>query len=136
MTAGTFSGHRKYLLLRHSNGGHWSFPKGHLEGGETPREAAVRELSEETGLSPEEILPGFREEISYSYRRGGEEVDKAVIYFLALVDPGAGGVTLSPEHLDYQWVPYDKAIDTLTYDNDREVLKVAEESLGQGLRDD
>ncbi len=136
MIAGNFAGSRKYLLLRHSNGGHWSFPKGHLEGGETPREAAIRELDEETGLSPEKILSGFREEVSYSYRRGGEEVDKTVIYFLALVDSGTGEVTLSPEHLDYRWATYTDALDTLTYNNDIDVLKGAEASLTQGPRDD
>lgn len=120
---------RDYLLLRHANGGHWSFPKGHLEEGESAREAAVRELTEETGLRPEEFLADFRERVHYSYSREGERVKKAVVYFLASVDR-LTPVSLSDEHLDYEWVPFDEALDKLTYDNDGEVLKKAEEELG------
>lgn len=123
-------GSRYYLLLRHANGGHWSFPKGHLEEGESAREAAVRELTEETGLRPEEFLADFRERIHYSYRREGERVEKAVVYFLASVDGLTDPVSLSDEHLDYEWVPFEEALDKLTYDNDGEVLKKAEEELG------
>lgn len=123
------SGDRKYLLLRHANGGHWSFPKGHLEGEESFREAAIRELEEETGLKPKEFVPGFREEINYSYSRDGKKRDKTVIYYLALVDPANDEVTLSPEHIDYKWLPPGEAVPTLTYDNDRELLKQAETRL-------
>lgn len=123
------SGDRKYLLLRHANGGHWSFPKGHLEGEESFREAAIRELEEETGLKPKEFVPGFREEINYSYSRDGKKRDKTVIYYLALVDPANDEVTLSPEHIDYKWLPPGEAVPTLTYANDRELLKQAETRL-------
>lgn len=122
-------GSKHYLLLRHANGGHWSFPKGHLEEGESAREAAVRELIEETDLQPEKFLADFRERVHYSYRREGERVKKAVVYFLASVDR-LTPVSLSDEHLDYEWVPFDEALDKLTYDNDGEVLKKAEEELG------
>ena len=42
---------RKVLLIKHENGGHWAFPKGHVEEGETEVETALREIKEETGLS-------------------------------------------------------------------------------------
>ncbi len=57
---------RLYLLL-HYEEGHWDFPKGHIEAGETEKEAAFREVYEETGI-PEpdfELMMGFRERIEY-----------------------------------------------------------------------
>ena len=43
-------GETQLLLLKHRCGGHWSFPKGHMEAGETEMETALREIREETGL--------------------------------------------------------------------------------------
>lgn len=119
---------RKYLLLRHANGGHWSFPKGHLEEGESAREAAVRELREETGLKPGEIRADFRERVHYSHTREDERIEKSVIYFLASVGQFTK-VSLTDEHLDYEWVSFGKGIEKLTYDNDVQVLRKAEEEL-------
>ncbi|MFW6190243.1 MAG: bis(5'-nucleosyl)-tetraphosphatase [Candidatus Bipolaricaulota bacterium] len=121
---------RRYLLLQHSNGGHWSFPKGHLEKGETTKEAAVRELAEETGLRPEKFIPDFREQVNYGFSRGGIEVDKTVVYYLALVSPQSE-VKLSSEHLDFSWLPFQETLERVTYDNDREILERAENRLGE-----
>ena len=50
------------VLLRHRFGGHWSFPKGHVEAGETERQTALREVKEETGLTVEHpILCGVKD---------------------------------------------------------------------------
>ncbi|MBS3739992.1 NUDIX domain-containing protein [Candidatus Bipolaricaulota bacterium] len=125
------SGDRRYLLLRHENGGHWSFPKGHLEEGETAKEAAVRELYEETRLEVFEFVNGFRREINYSYKREGRKVAKSVIYFLAFV-PRDLEVNLSPEHLDFIWLPYREARKRLTYGNDQRLLDRAEVKLKKG----
>jgi 8-oxo-dGTP pyrophosphatase MutT (NUDIX family) len=114
--------------LRHANGGHWNFPKGHLEAGETRKEAAVRELREETGLEPERFFDEELAEISYSFYRKEELASKRVVYFLGLVDPGSG-VTLSSEHLDCRWLTYRDALDLITYENDREVLARAGKEL-------
>ena len=45
-----FHGNIELLLIKHANGGHWSFPKGHVEAGETEVETAIREIREETGI--------------------------------------------------------------------------------------
>ena len=50
------------VLLRHRFGGHWSFPKGHVEAGESERQTALREVREETGLTGIKLMDGFREE--------------------------------------------------------------------------
>ena len=105
-------------------GSHWSFPKGRLEKGETNLEAAIRELREETGLTHPRVIPGFHREIRYFFRhRRRGLIDKAVVYFLAEVIEG--NVTLSVEHVGATWLPMEQAIATLTWPNDRELLRHA-----------
>ena len=118
----------KYLLLQHANGSHWSFSKGHLEKGETEKDAAQRELSEETNLRVEKLIPDFKGKVSYSYCRNGTKIAKVVVYFLGFVSPQAR-VELSSEHYDYRWLDYRDARDLLTYKNDRQLLDRAEEKL-------
>ncbi len=122
------SGRRSYLLLKHANGGHWSFSKGHLEEGEEAKDAALRELREETGLEVKKFFPGFEEETSYTYEREGLSVAKTVIYYLGRVSMDSA-VKLSSEHFSYRWLNYREARELLTYENDRELLDKAEEKL-------
>jgi 8-oxo-dGTP pyrophosphatase MutT (NUDIX family) len=120
-------GERRYLLLRHQNGGHWGFPKGHIEIGEEEREAALREAWEETGIDPIEQIPDFREVNSYHLLRDGRSLLKEAVYFLGRVlhsEP-----TLSNEHLDGKWFPYAAACETLTYEGARRILATAEKHL-------
>ena len=78
----------KILLLKYSanntqgEGGHWDFPKGHVEQNETELETALRELEEETGISKVEIIADFRHSISYTFSRRSESISKEVIFFL------------------------------------------------------
>ena len=71
-------GETHILLLKHRCGGHWSFPKGHMEAGETEMETALREIREETGLRVF-LREGFREAVEYSPK---PNVKKQVIYFI------------------------------------------------------
>ena len=73
------SGIIEYLLIKHKNGGHWSFPKGHMEVGETEEETAAREILEETGLKVK-INQNFRFEMEYSPK---PRILKKVVYFVA-----------------------------------------------------
>ena len=58
----------KVLLLKYKGGGHWDFPKGHIENNESETETALRELKEETGISEVTLFSDFREIIeSVSY---------------------------------------------------------------------
>jgi len=122
-----FSNTHKYLLIKHANGGHWSFPKGHVETGESLKESAVRELSEETDLSVKKFVSGFREKVAYHIRREGEIVRKRVVYFLARVTDGE--VELSPEHVDFKWLSHEECLDVITYEDDRSLLNSAEQTL-------
>ncbi len=120
-------GKRRYLILRHRNGEHWSLPKGHIEPGESEQEAALREAQEETGISDIELVPGFRAVSRYSFFRQGVPVEKEVVYFLGRTDQT--DVRLSKEHVDWRWADYEAALSTLTYPDTRDVLRQAEERL-------
>ena len=61
----------------------WEFPKGSVEDGESEHEAAERELREETNLSIDGFIDGFRDQVDYQYRRSGQPVSKVVVFFLA-----------------------------------------------------
>ena len=63
----------------------WEFPKGGIEEGETPRQAAAREFLEETNISSWAFREGFEQSLSYTYIRRGRKVLKTVTYFLAEV---------------------------------------------------
>ena len=130
ITSRTAEQERNYLLLKHTNGGHWSFPKGHVEKGEQPRETAIRELEEETGLTVRKFVSEFREKTSYFFERDGQKIPKTVIYFLGTVSENCR-VELSSEHRAHLWLPYDDARSKLTYENDRKLLDRAEEELAE-----
>ncbi|MEM3400274.1 MAG: NUDIX domain-containing protein [Candidatus Micrarchaeia archaeon] len=110
-----------YLLL-HYGAGHWDFPKGHIEENEDEKSAAIRETSEETGISNLEFVD-FREKLSYWYWKGKERSFKEVVFFLART--GTKEVRLSHEHIGYIWLPYESALKKLTYDTAKEMLKKA-----------
>lgn len=113
-------GGRKMFLLLHYPSGHWDFVKGRIERDEQPREAAVREAREETGITDIEFVDGYEEKIQYSYQYDGRAVRKEVIFFLAKTNTSA--VTLSDEHLNYTWLEFDEAHRKITYQNARNLL--------------
>lgn len=111
-----------YYLLLHYIGGHWDLPKGKLEPGETPEQAAIREVSEETGLIVKPIS-NFSESISYYFRDQDRElIDKNVIFFVG--ESQESKVTISHEHQGYDWLEIGPALDRLTYNNARNLLRM------------
>lgn len=116
----------KYLLL-HYAAGHWGFVKGNVDGPEKEQETALRELEEETGISEAVIIGNFREKVTYFYRRHQEMIHKEVIYFLMQVSNGS--VHISHEHIGYDWLLYNKSLQTLTFNNARRILKKAKDYL-------
>lgn len=114
---------RQYLLL-HYPSGHWDFPKGHIEAGETELQAALREVTEETGIATVEIHTGFRHAFEYFYKRGAANVRKTVVYFVGRVEPQA--VRVSHEHRGFVWLPFEKALAKITYRNAKDLLSAAE----------
>jgi bis(5'-nucleosidyl)-tetraphosphatase len=116
----------EYLLL-HYSAGHWDFPKGHIEPGETQQEAAHRELKEETGLTAQ-LDDTFAESFSYIFRGPDKELIQKTVYFF-IGKAHTGSVHLSYEHTDYQWLAYKEALEKLTYDNAKNILKKAHKHL-------
>lgn len=106
-----------FFLVEHMVQGHISIPKGHVEGNETEEETALREIREETGLEVA-LDTVFRHDVSYSPEPG---VEKKVIFFCACP---TGGVMKNQEIevSALEWLPYDQAIEAVTYDTDKEVL--------------
>jgi len=119
-------GNRKYLLL-HYERGHWDFVKGHVERNESEIDTVRRETEEEAGITGLTFVEGYRERISYYYKRAGRTVYKEVIFYL--VESLTDAVRLSREHVGYEWLPYDRAHDRLTYKNAKEILRKADEFL-------
>ncbi len=117
---------RQYLLL-HYPSGHFDFPKGHIEKNELEREAALRELSEETGIKKIIWTPGFREKIRYKYLRGEKYSTKEVIFFLASTTQEK--IIISFEHQGSVWLPYEEALQKITYSQAKNILKKAEDFL-------
>ena len=118
---------RTYLLLQYPRGP-WDFAKGKLKDGEMWREAAMRELKEETGLS----LPLHQSfEHSYSYTFNdirGNKVEKTILFFIAKADYDSD-ISLSQEHVDYLWLPYEQARMQLVFDNIKHLLDQVEQFL-------
>ena len=117
----------EYLLLQYG-AGHWDFAKGKIEVGETKRQAALRELAEEAGLKAK-LDETFLASFDYFYTDyDGQKAHKIVDFFLGEVE-GGDEVTLSHEHIDFEWLPYDAALERLTFDNARKVLEKAKQFL-------
>ncbi|HEX6938955.1 MAG TPA: NUDIX hydrolase [Longimicrobiales bacterium] len=112
-----------FLLIRdpYEN---WGLPKGHVEGEETPEQAALREIMEETGLA------GLRAEcelptIDWYFRDRGRLVHKFCHFYLVESRMGEARPQREEGITDCVWLPPDEAIRTITYENAREVLRAA-----------
>ena len=97
-----FADERRYLLLRAYR--YWDFPKGLVEAHESPLEAALRELAEETGLQQAELRWGEQFRETEVYGRG-----KIARYYLAACEQGAVQLPVNPElghaeHHEYRWL--------------------------------
>lgn len=111
------------LLIHHSTAHFWGFPKGHAEKGELPKNAAIRELKEETNLDVIHFFSDLMIEERYLFMFRGKLINKTVGYFIAEV---AGDLVLQDEEVSgSKWVQLDKAIDHLTYDTDKALLNSA-----------
>lgn len=115
------------LAVITTHAGATALPKGHPDGDETPQEAALREVREETGLEAE--IEAALGEIEYRYRLKGSLQRKSVAFFLMRYRAG----TLDDhddEVVSADWVPLADAPRLLTYPSERGVAKAAIEQLG------
>lgn len=112
------------LLIKHRYGGHWSFPKGHVEAGENEVQTALREVGEETGLSIE-LMEGFRECVEYYPK---PNVKKQVVYFLGYA--ANDDVRKQEEEVsEIRWLGLDEALSAVTFKNDKNLITRAKDFL-------
>ena len=103
------------LLIRHARSRHVSFPKGHIEAGETPRQAALREVLEETGYKAVIVRPMIR--VKYAFTFQGNYVKKMVQWYL-MKKLGRIGKHDASEILAIRWVSLLKARELVQYPSD------------------
>lgn len=119
----------KFLLIRDPYG-NWGLPKGHLEGGETPVEAALREVAEETGLGELAVVDQLPT-IDWYFKDGSGVVHKFCHFFLIESAQGDPCPQLDEGITECVWLPLDGALGSLSYANAREVLRAAGDRLNQ-----
>lgn len=117
-----------FLLIRDSYR-NWGFPKGHIEKGELPENAAVREVSEETGLS-DLVVRGDLSVIDWHFRFRGKLIHKVCHFFLMESEISATSPQREEGITACKWVPIDEALALISYANAREVLQRASEMVG------
>jgi 8-oxo-dGTP pyrophosphatase MutT (NUDIX family) len=116
----------KYLLIQYA-WGHWEFPRGLIEKGETLEETAKREIKEEVGIEDIKFIPGFKEWFKFFFKLKGKNIMKIATFLLA--ETKTEEIKLSFEHKDFAWLEYDEALEKLTFENSKEVLKKANDFL-------
>lgn len=114
----------RILLISTQNGRRWQLPKGHIEAGETPEAAAVREVQEETGVTGRVVAP--LSPVEYWYvEKGPRRVHKRVDYFL-LVYVSGDAANFDPKEVSgAEWFSWDTGLGKLTFDNERRVVEQA-----------
>jgi 8-oxo-dGTP pyrophosphatase MutT (NUDIX family) len=120
-------GHPLFLLIRDSYK-NWGFPKGHLENGERPEAAALREVHEETGLGGLEIR-GAIETIDWYFRFRGRLIHKVCHFFLMETTSDQTSPQRAEGITACRWAPFDEALQVISYANARDVLKRAQEMI-------
>ena len=115
----------KYFLAKRTEqkGGFWQPISGGLVNGETLRESAIREVREETGLK---VLNLTRCDYIYQFQ---DEKGFWLTEYLFIGEVLSKDVHLSEEHEQYRWVSLDLGLELLKYENNKEALKKAHESI-------
>jgi 8-oxo-dGTP pyrophosphatase MutT (NUDIX family) len=121
-------GRALFLLIRDSYR-NWGFPKGHLEKSELPEAAALREVSEETGLT-DLVVRSELATIDWHFRFRGKLIHKICHFFLMESENAATSPQREEGITACKWVPIDEALALISYANAREVLQRAAETVG------
>ena len=124
-------GAEPHVLLIRDRYKHWGFPKGHLETGETPDAAALREVCEETGLAHLVLGPRLQT-IDWFFRARGRLIHKFCHFFLIESRTGDTVPEIAEGITACVWLPLPRALEQISYDNARDVVRRAAVELGWG----
>lgn len=120
-------GDQALLIGRHDKKGRtlWSLPKGHIEPNETPEQAAIREVKEETGIDAQIVK--HLGTIDFWFMADGKRIHKTVHHYLMAA---IGGV-LEPQTIEVDevaWFPLENVSTRLAYSDERKLIKATMES--------
>jgi 8-oxo-dGTP pyrophosphatase MutT (NUDIX family) len=119
----------RFLLIRDSYR-NWGFPKGHLEAGELPDVAALREVQEETGLDGLRLM-GELGSIDWYFRFRGQLIHKLCHFFLMETSTASTRPQREEGITACRWATFDEARALISYENARRMLDRAAERLAQ-----
>lgn len=105
----------------------WTFPKGHLEAGETVEAAALREVQEETGWRCRIVAP--LGDVHYQFKRDGVTIHKTVNWF-RMEPVEKTGIPDPDEILDCRWYSVPEAADLLVYKSDKKIMALLQNQKG------
>ena len=114
-----------FLIIRDSYD-NWGFPKGHVEDGEQPEAAALREVSEETGLAGLTVRSSI-DTIDWYFRFRGRLIHKICHFYLMFTDLADTSPQRSEGITACRWESYEDATQLVSYANARDVLRRAHE---------
>ena len=117
-----------YLLIRDSYQ-NWGFPKGHVENGEAPATAALREVAEETGLR-DLSMRGPIDEIDWYFKHDGDLIHKVCYFFLMQTAESETSPQRDEGITACRWFAFDDAAAAIAYPNARDVLHRAHAMVG------
>ena len=101
----------------------WTFPKGHIEKGETKEQAALREVEEETGVRAK--IKDKIGDFTYFFKdKDGGTVKKTVFWFLMEPEDDSKNIKTPGEIIDLGWFPIEEAEKLITYDSDKRIISI------------
>jgi bis(5'-nucleosidyl)-tetraphosphatase len=119
------------VLLIQQQAGHWAFPKGHADPGESPQQTAERELYEETGLKVEKYLTQESVTENYSFTANSQLIEKTVHYFIAYV---TGKITIQETEIQAScWLSLCEATSFITFKEGKRLCSQVEMLLKKGF---
>jgi len=116
------------ILLIRDPYANWGLPKGHLESDETPEQAAVREVEEETGLRDLAVVDRLPT-IDWYFRDRGQLIHKFCHFYLIEAAAGEPVPQADEGITDCAWLAVAAALERVGYANAREVIRAASQRL-------
>lgn len=116
-------GNPETVLVQHAGHKGWGFPKGHLDKGELPKAAAVREVEEETGARGEIVASLPATEYSFVNEKG-KTINK-IVYWYLMEYKTEGNQTHAHEIAALAWLPLQEVAAYLTFQNDLDLFQTA-----------